>query len=147
MTDLARRNPEIILQTALGELQLQMPREAFDTWLRGTHLIAHEDGTYIIGVQNIYAREWLEHRLKKVVIRTLARAAGRSVEVRFVLWNEEQASPDLEEAGPLLAGLKSNEAPPPRFEALPPGETGLNPRYTFENYAIGAGNRFACAAA
>lgn len=72
-------------QTARGELELQLPREAFDTWLRSARLIAHEGGTYIIGVSNIYAREWLEHRLKKVVVRTLGQVAGQSVEVNFVV--------------------------------------------------------------
>ncbi len=78
-------SPAGVWQTAYGELQLQLPRETFDTWLRNARLVAHEDGTFIIGVGNIYAREWLEQRLKKVVVRTLGRIAGRSVEVRFVL--------------------------------------------------------------
>ncbi len=141
------RNPEIIWQTAYGELQLQLPREAFDTWLRHARLIAHEDGTYIIGVQNIYAREWLEHRLKKVIVRTLSHVAGRSVEVRFVLWAEHDDPPDLAGAGPLLAELKPTQEHAPRFETLGPGDTGLNPRYTFETFAAGAGSRLARAAA
>ena len=96
-----------IWKTAYGELQLQLPRETFDTWLRNARLIAHEDGTYIIGVSNIYAREWLEHRLKQIITRTLSRIAQRSVEVRFVLWSEHrQQNDDLHEAGPLLADLK-----------------------------------------
>lgn len=140
-------NPHTIWETAYGQLQIQMPREAFDTWLRGARLLAHEDGTFILGVPNIYAREWLEHRLKKVIVRTLSQLTGRSVEVRFVLWAEPHPAEETYDAGPLLAELKPREEPQPRFEQLAPGETKLNPRYTFETYAVGASNRLACAAA
>src|SRR5574341_239636 len=140
-------DPQTVWQTAYGDLQLQMPRETFDTWLRTARLLAHEDGTFIVGVENTYARDWLEHRLKKVVLRTLNQIAGRTVEVRFVLWNETPDLSDLAEAGPLLAPLAAKEEESPRFERLESGENGLNPRYTFETFAIGPSNRLAHAAA
>lgn len=136
-------------QTAYGELQLQLPRETFDTWLSTARLLAYEDGTFVIAVQNIYAREWLEHRLKKVILRTLTRVAERSVEVRFIVWKEKSTEKDdsVYEAGPLLADLAPPKEEPPRFERLSPGETGLNPRQTIDMYAVGACNRMAHAAA
>ncbi len=140
-------NAATIWKTAYGELQLQMPRETFDTWLRGARLIAHEDGTFIIGVQNVYAREWLEHRLKNVIVRTLGQIARRGVEVRFVIWSEAVDTTDLHEAGPLLANLAPPQQEHPPFERLAPGETGLNSLYTFDTYAIGGCNRLAHAAA
>ncbi len=141
------RGPAEIWQTAYGELQLQIPREAFDTWLRTARLIAHEDGTFIIGVHNIYAREWLEHRLKKVIVRTLSQVAQRVVEVRFVVAAEPAGDEQpVYSAGPLLADLEPR-AQEPHFERMAPGETGLNPRHTFETYATGASNRLAHAAA
>jgi chromosomal replication initiator protein len=142
------QSPASIWQTAYGELQLQIPRETFNTWLRNARLIAHEDGTFVIGVQNIYAREWLDQRLKKVIVRTLSHIAHRSVEVRFVLAPEHPKEQDdnLHTAGPLLAHIaKPTESP--QFERLVPGETGVNPRQTFETYAVGACNRLAVAAA
>jgi chromosomal replication initiator protein len=144
------RSPAEIWQTAYGELELQLPPETFNTWLRGARLVAHEGGTFIIGVPNIYAREWLEQRLKKAVIRTLERLARRGVEVRFVLVPEHASdapAQDVHTAGPLLAPLEKPAQASPRFERLAPGETGLNPRQTFEMYAVGAPNRLAHAAA
>jgi hypothetical protein len=76
-----------IWDTAHNELQLQISREAFDSWLRHARLVGYEEGRYTIGVLNIYAREWLEHRLKTVVVRTLSYTAGEPVEVEFVVWN------------------------------------------------------------
>jgi chromosomal replication initiator protein len=141
------RKADVIWQTAYGDLQLQLPRETFDTWLRNARLVAHEDGTYIIGVENIYAREWLEHRLKSVVVSTLSRIAERGVEVRFVLLPGQEKSADLSGAGPLLADLEPEGEEAPRFERLPAGETSLNPQYTFAAFVEGTSNRLASAGA
>ncbi|MBC8264752.1 MAG: chromosomal replication initiator protein DnaA, partial [Anaerolineales bacterium] len=64
-------NANQIWQAALGELQLQMTRPTFDTWLKNTRAISYEDGTLIIGVHNAYAKDWLENRLVGIVKRTL----------------------------------------------------------------------------
>lgn len=134
-------------QAAYGELQIQLPREAFDTWLRGASYVAYEDGMFIIGVPNAYARDWLQQRLKRVITETLERISERTIEVRFVIRKPaaEQDEQELHEAGPLLSHLAPPE--PPRFEGLPPGETGLNPRQSFAGYAVGQSNRLAHAAA
>src|SRR5512136_1422297 len=95
----ASMTPDQIWQTALGELQLQLSGATFSTWLSRTHLIAHEDGTFIVGVHNGYAKDWLENRLLSMVKRTLTGIVGRSVEVRFVVWNKEL---DAGPGGPLL---------------------------------------------
>ena len=59
--------PEKVWQAALGELQLQMTKATFDTWVKQTHVVAYEDGTFIIGVQNGYAKDWLENRLHATI--------------------------------------------------------------------------------
>ena len=48
-------------QAAIGQLQMEMPKAAFDTWVRNTEFVSYEDGCFIIGVQNAYARDWLEN--------------------------------------------------------------------------------------
>ncbi|NLH06516.1 MAG: chromosomal replication initiator protein DnaA [Chloroflexi bacterium] len=138
-----------VWQTAYGELQLQLPRETFDAWLRGARLIAYEDGTYIIGVHNNFAREWLDKRLKKTVVRTVGRIAGRTVEVRFVVAPEKAHRPhaedaaDMAEAGPLLATLDEQ----PRPERQPRRPCNLNPQHTFDTFVTGPCNQLAHAAA
>ncbi|MBN1137681.1 MAG: hypothetical protein JXM73_13930 [Anaerolineae bacterium] len=82
------RSPAAIWQTAYGELQHQMPQEMFDTWLRPSRLIDYDSDMdiYTVGVRDTYAQEWLEHRLKKVIKRTLSQVAERTVELHFVVW-------------------------------------------------------------
>ncbi|MGC9400567.1 MAG: chromosomal replication initiator protein DnaA [Anaerolineae bacterium] len=121
-------------QAALGELELQMTRATFDTWLRDTECLGLENGnTLIVGVKNGYAVEWLENKLYPVIQRTLHHLAEQELEARFIVWEGNHRRPS---------------APPPPLlqqESAPP-DPGLNPEYTFENFVIGPGNRLAQAA-
>ncbi|MGC8946353.1 MAG: DnaA N-terminal domain-containing protein [Anaerolineae bacterium] len=80
-------DPEEIWQRALGELQLELTRATFETWLRWSQAIAWEDRTFVIGVANTYARDWLGSRLKPVVERVLTRVVGQPTTVRFIVNN------------------------------------------------------------
>ncbi len=77
-----------IWQTSLRELQLQMTKATFDTWLKNTRAISHEGEIFIIGVPNALARDWLENRLLTTVERTLVGIIGHPVEVEFAVLEE-----------------------------------------------------------
>jgi chromosomal replication initiator protein len=83
--------PEQAWQAALGQFQMEMPKAAFDTWVRNAEFISYEDGSFIIGVKNAYARDWLESRLLSAVTRLLTGIMNRTVEVRFAVWQGSQA--------------------------------------------------------
>lgn len=137
--------PEQIWPAVLGELQLQMTQGTFDTWLRDTRLLKCEDDTYIIGVRNGYAKDWLESKLLGVIKRTLVRLVGKTVEVRFVVWNGENSR---QSDTPLLSLLDTTPPPPSARRSRPSGvqAANLNPRYVFENFVVGPTNRLAHAA-
>jgi chromosomal replication initiator protein len=123
-------------QAALGQLQMEMPKAAFDTWVRETEFLSYEDGSFVIGVQNAYARDWLQSRLASTVMRLLTGIMNRTVDVRFVVWqNPSEPAEQVEED---VESLTSTASSPPN--------TTLNPRYTFENFVVGASNRLAHAA-
>lgn len=128
-------------QAAIGQLQMEMPRAAFDTWVKDAELLAYEDGCFIIGVPNAYARDWLQSRLTSTVSRLLTGMMRRTVEVRFTVWQNQPPGAEVPPSAEIV------EPASPRFEEehLPPNPT-LNPRYTFENYIVGANNRLAHAA-
>lgn len=130
-----------IWQAALGELQLELTRATFETWLRDTHLVAYEDGVFVIGVANSYARDWLESRLRSVVARVLTRLTGRTTSVRFVVWEKEGTESGAHT--PLLL-LEERSAKAPRGSEW--ANCTLNPRYTFDSFIVGSGNRLAHAA-
>ncbi len=125
-------------RAAMGQLQIEMPRAAFDTWVREAEFLAYEDGCFIIGAPNPYACDWLQSRLTSAVSRLLTGLMGRSVQVRFTVW---QNTPPSE-----AAGAEEPDHLAPLAASLPPQNGSLNPRYTFENYVVGANNRLAHAA-
>jgi len=129
-----------IWSATLGELQLQMTQATFDTWLRGSRLLKYENGTVVVAVKNGYAKDWLQNRLLATIKRTLARQVGQPVDVKFVVLSKD---PDqrLDESTPLL-NLSTSASPP----ALASSPANLNPRYTFQNFVVGPGNRLAHAA-
>lgn len=129
-------NAEQAWQAARGQLQTEMPKGAFDTWVRNAEFVAYEDGQVILGVPNAYARDWLQSRLCSTVTRLLTGILNRTVQVSFVVWqngshlveNERNAPSDFE-------AVESQAANPT-----------LNARYSFENFMVGPSNRLAHAA-
>ncbi|MEJ2486123.1 MAG: chromosomal replication initiator protein DnaA [Anaerolineales bacterium] len=122
-------------QAVLGQLQMEMAKATYDTWVRDAAFVAYEDGTFIIGVQNAYARDWLESRLTSTISRMLVGLFDRSVEVRFVVWQERPQT----EPTPIVEEIEE--------EIVPRScQINLNHRYTFETFVVGASNRLAQAA-
>lgn len=85
-TDKDRSNWRI----TLGELKLQMTKATFNAWLQDTQLLGRENGAYIIGVRNEYARDWLTNRLFETIERTLVAIADERIALNFVVWNPDR---------------------------------------------------------
>ncbi len=129
-------NAEQAWQAALGQLQIDMPKASFDTWVRDAELVAYEDNVFIIGVPNAYARDWLESRLSSTVSRLLTGIMNRTVSPRFIVWQGEIETSEPEAALPEEPVLLPIQVKP----------VSLNTRYTFENFIVGTSNRLAHAA-
>ena len=136
---------EKLWQAALGELQLQMTRATFDTWLRGSRVISCEGCTYTVHVRHAYAVAWLQNRLLPLIRRTLQRHAGPDVDVVFT-----DRTPDSEDNLVLVPETVPEEKSSPqikkasRTNGRPSGV--LNPAYTFDSFIVGTSNRLAHAA-
>ncbi|MEQ8674048.1 MAG: chromosomal replication initiator protein DnaA [Aggregatilineales bacterium] len=77
-------NAQDAWNAAYGQLELQLDRANFDTWLRDAFFICEEEnGVYVIGVRNSYARDMLQHRLYRNIRRVLSDVCGVDVELRF----------------------------------------------------------------
>ena len=74
---------DLLWGPVLAELKLQMTKATFDTWLRGSHIVHAENGTWTVRVESPYAVDWLTHRLMKVVKKTVERHAPHVQEIIF----------------------------------------------------------------
>ncbi len=78
-------------QSVLGQLQMEMPRASFETYVRDTQAVRYDrnSSTLTIGARNAYAREWLESRLASTVRRLLVGIMNTNVCVEFVVRESE----------------------------------------------------------
>ena len=67
----------------LADLQLQLPRPTFDTWLKPTAGVAFQGDRFIVVAPTPFAVEWLERRMFHALQSTLERAAGRGLQLQL----------------------------------------------------------------
>jgi chromosomal replication initiator protein len=151
-------NAEQAWQSVLGQLQMEMPRASFDTWVRDTKPLSYQDGTLTIGVRNAYARDWLESRLASTVSRLLVGIMNASVAVNFIVHGNDAEviadearpaqpeSPDSGYAGHYASRSEGEPGTGPSAYDQPARSSNMNPRYLFETFVVGSGNRLAHAA-
>jgi chromosomal replication initiator protein len=131
-------NAEQAWQATVGQLQMEMSKAAYDTWVKSTELVNYDEDTFTIGVQNAYARDWLESRLTSKVTRLLTGMMNRPQITRFVVWQKDT---------PFQTGETPEEEAAVSIPAASPVANGsLNSRYTFDSFVVGPSNRMAHAA-
>jgi chromosomal replication initiator protein len=133
-------------QAALGQLQMDLPKASYNTWVRGAELITYEDGSLVIGVKNAYARDWLESRLSSTVTRMLTGIMNRTVQVNFIVWQDSDERPAATLTDSNNAENNDDFFLPSDPEITESRAKTIGSRYTFDNFIVGASNRLAHAA-
>lgn len=141
--------PETAWKATLGELELQMTRATFNTWLKDTCLLTCDDDVFVIGVRNDYAKDWLENRLRDTILRTLSAIVGHTAEIRFVVWADDLIKQPQPLAANGVNGTNGSALKTGRLNGKTTATTvaNLNGRFTFSTFVVGPSNRLAHAAA
>ncbi len=116
----------------LGQLQVQLNRSTFDTWLRRAELLGYEDGRFVITVPNDYARDWIERHLLDSMTQTLGSIFRRQVEIQLVAWQPPETNAFGD--SPLF-----NYA----HQSAQHSGSPLNPTYTLDAFISGEANHYA----
>lgn len=120
------RSPQTFWETVLGQLELQVTRPNFDTWLRGTAGKRFEEDTLVVGVSTDFAIEWLRSRMNLQINRTASNVAGRSLTVSFEVLNAQPAlvhSNTTQESRPAAPSLHLD--PALTFNSFTPVDSNL----------------------
>lgn len=115
-----------IWDAALGELQIQVSKPNYRTWLEKTSGMDFKDNRFVIGVPNAFVAEYLDKNQRSLIEKTLIN----------VIQQQEIAIDFFISSKLGFTAKKKNEHP------------GLfNPRYTFDSFIDGECNRLAKQAA
>lgn len=134
---------EDLWQAVLAEAELEVSRANFHTWFKKTILAALENGVAHITVPNNFAKEWLEAKYRKFILKTLR---AYDPDVRDVIFSLRKPL-SLGSSSQLPAPVAVAAATALPFKVRSPNEHGLNPRYTFASFVVGSSNELAHAAA
>jgi len=136
---------ERVWSEVLDVVKSELNTPTFKTWFEHTSPLAIVDDRLVVGVQNDFARDWLESRYAGLLKSALTQVTGLPLSLEFTVPSGiEQAVPSPE------------DIPEPAEEPTPvittpskgaPSTKEFNPKYTFDSFVIGASNRFAHAAA
>jgi hypothetical protein len=88
-------NPQQTWQSVLGQLQQEMPRASFETWVRDTEVLSLEKNLLTVSTRNAYARDWLEARVTNPIQRILQDLLQKPITVRFVA--DDSTEPESDE--------------------------------------------------
>ncbi len=133
-------------KAALGEIELQISKANYKTWLINTSIVNKKNGVVTIAVPNSFTKEWLENKYHIFILRSLRNIESEIKEVTYQikpnyikeeLKNKKQFKEDDQVAHKQLDFIELNVDT----------ETNLNPRYTFNNFIVGPSNELAHAAA
>jgi chromosomal replication initiator protein len=145
-------------ERALQDLKGKLSTENFDTWLSPLTVDRADDATLTLRVPNKFYADWLHtHYLDLVLDALRAQGAPDSFRVDFSVSEATRPRVNARSEPPGAPRTRSTTPPPmpppsPVQSAQPAGPyatpgSGLNPRYTFDNFVVGPSNQLAHAAA
>ncbi|MFH1643302.1 MAG: chromosomal replication initiator protein DnaA [Patescibacteria group bacterium] len=128
-------------QSTLAQIQLSISQANFATWFKNTKIIDKKEGLISIGVSNSFAKEWIETKYGKDILKILHELDPQIKEINYKVGENNRKTIkknnfNVSEVGQLdLQEFKLKK------------DTNINPRYTFDNFVIGPFNELAQAAA
>ncbi|MFC2071798.1 chromosomal replication initiator protein DnaA [Chloroflexota bacterium] len=127
------RSAQQIWEVALGELQIQVNKPNYRTWLAKTAGLSYQDNQFVIGVPNTFVAEYLSKNQHSLIKKVLTGLTHHDVQVQFQVDGNPQNSPSSYGS---------------RDKATPAQQTRLplfNPKYTFDSFTVGSCNQLAYA--
>ncbi|MUK88131.1 chromosomal replication initiator protein DnaA [Ornithinibacillus sp. L9] len=121
----------------LKKIEEKISKPSFETWLKNTKAESLEGNTITISAPNEFARDWLEEQYTQLISTILEEITGANLTIKFIIpdsIHEEEVNPEPKKV------TRVND------DQQDTAKTMLNPKYTFDTFVIGSGNRFAHAA-
>jgi chromosomal replication initiator protein len=126
---------ETLWNEVAGRLKGALNETTYRTWFAEAEGAELSDDAFVLGVPNDFTREWIEGHFLGLI----------GAAVRDVTGQERRIALSVTER--LLIDAPAPAEAPRRTGGGGHGDSGMNPKYTFDLFVIGSSNRFAHAAA
>ena len=123
-------------QQALANLRERLGKQNFETWIKPLHFSSRSKDEIYLEVPNKFFRDWLTEHFIVQIQEVLAELVHHHVKINLGVNRQLQATRVFEQP----------EKREEREREKPQRPNNLIPKYTFENFVIGASNQFAHAA-
>ena len=87
---------EKIWKSVLSEIELQIPRASFATWLKQSRLLEKKDGMALVALPNNFTRAWVENKYNKVILGTIRLLDDSTKNVKFIVQNTKTLADGLD---------------------------------------------------
>jgi chromosomal replication initiator protein len=134
---------EQMWQSTLGEMEVQLTKAHFATWLKNSRPIDKKDDTLFVALPSNFAKTWVEEKYQKNLIGIVRNMDTSVKKIEFVVGNKNIS---FNKAPSDQNNTQQNAAAELDFNKTDP-ETGLNPKYTLASFVVGPSNELAFAAA
>ena len=138
-----------VWKNALAEIEQQISAANFSTWFQDTTLLSAENGQVKIGVKNTFYVKQLNNRYYDLIVNALK---NNKIEVKNLIFElNSPTKPKIRsrEVSTTEEDIKKhkNISRPSSKKDSSTNDTGLNQKYTLENFVVGSNNDLAVSAA
>lgn len=137
-------------QSVLGEIELTISHAAYTTWFKNTELIDNSNDTVTIAVPNIFAKRQFEVKFNDQIRSILEKNGVTPERVIYTVKTTGKKTVTRETTAAPVQSAQVDEllAPADRHTMSLRNQpatdsSGLNPRYTFNNFIVGSSNDLA----
>jgi chromosomal replication initiator protein len=131
-------------------LRSQLGDATYRTWLAGVQALDLQNGVLRLSVPHQVARQRIETSYAKPIADALSQVTDTPVDIELLVETAPRESipdPPAQESFSFLSAAEPGPTVAPHDDRNDRVGAALNPHYTFEEFVIGASNRFAHAAA
>ena len=134
-------------ENALAEIEQKISSSNFSTWFQDTSLISTDDGYIIIGVKNSFFVKQLRSKFLDVIKESLKNTGIEVKNIDFKIENKSKSKVHPREVTGTPTAIKSKLPSINSLKSSKNQKTGLNSKYTIDNFIVGSNNDLALAAA
>lgn len=129
-------------QNTLVHLEMNTSSTGFKTWFKDTVLLKNSEGEVYIGVPNRIAKDWLQDKHHKLILKTLRSFDDNIRSINFQV--SKDAGRSVPQNNKAQCEVPSQQLPMQNFFINK--QDNLNPKYTFDTFVVGSFNQIAHAA-